>query len=73
MRFENNIISNLVIDVEARSAAFTSIATVRPNKGEAYENEQAWFLYFVEDGSKVKKVVEFCDKDAILRVANTSA
>jgi hypothetical protein len=73
MRFENNIISNLIIDVEARSAAFTSTATVRPNKGEAYENEQAWFLYFVEDGSKVKKVVEFCDKDSILRMANTSA
>jgi hypothetical protein len=73
MRFENNIISNLIIDVEASSAAFTSIATVRPNKGEAYENEQAWFLYFAEDGSKVKIVVEFCDKDAILRMAKTSA
>lgn len=73
LRFENNIISNLFIDVEARSAAFTSIAKVRPNKGEAYECEQAWFLYFVEDGSKVKKVVEFCDKDAILRMASASS
>lgn len=73
LRFENNIISNLIIDVEARSAAFTSIAKVRPVKGESYECEQAWFLYFIEDGTKVKKVVEFCDKDVILRMANASA
>jgi hypothetical protein len=73
LRFENNVISNLVIDVEARSAAFTSVAKVRPNKGEEYECEQAWFLCFNGDGSKVKKVVEFCDKDVILRMANSSA
>lgn len=73
LRFESNVISNLVIDTEARSAAFTSIARVRPIKGDEYECEQAWFLYFVEDGSKVRKVVEFCDKDVILRMANASA
>ncbi|KAB8068484.1 hypothetical protein BDV29DRAFT_199395 [Aspergillus leporis] len=61
LKFRNNIISNLVIDTEARRAAFTSIA------------ELAWFLYFNEDGSKVKKAVEFCDKDVILKMANTAA
>jgi hypothetical protein len=73
LRFENNVISNLAIDVEAYSTAFTSVAKVRPNKGEEYECEQAWFLYFNEDGSKVKRVVEFCDKDVILRMAKASA
>lgn len=73
LRFENNIMSNLIIDVEARRAAFTSVAKVQHLNGEAYECEQAWFLYFIEDGSKVKKVVEFCDKDVILRMASASA
>lgn len=65
--------ANLIIDTEARRAAFTSIAEVQANNGEMYPAELAWFLYFNEDGSKVKKVVEFCDKDVILRMANTAA
>ncbi|GFF59846.1 hypothetical protein IFM51744_10071 [Aspergillus udagawae] len=73
LKFRNNIIANLVIDTEARRAAFTSIADVHANSGESYQAELAWFLYFNEDGSKVKKVVEFCDKDVILKMANTSA
>lgn len=73
LKFRNNVISNLVIDPEARRASFTSIAEVHANTGESYAAEQAWFLYFNEDGSKVKKVVEFCDKDVLLKMANTSA
>jgi hypothetical protein len=73
LKFKNNIMANLIIDTEARRAAFTSIAEVHPNNGETYLAELAWFLYFNEDGSKVKKVVEFCDKDVILRMANTAA
>lgn len=73
LKFRNNIIANLVIDTEARRAAFTSIADVHAVSGESYQAELAWFLYFNEDGSKVKKVVEFCDKDVILRMANTTA
>lgn len=72
LKFKNNIISNLVIDTEARRAAFTSIAEVHPHSGEWYFCEQAWVLYFNEDGSKVNKVVEFCDKDVILKMANTT-
>jgi hypothetical protein len=34
LKFRNNIISNLVIDTEARRAAFTSIAEVHTNSGE---------------------------------------
>lgn len=73
LRYGRPAISNLVIDVEARSAALTSVVTVRPNEGEAYDWEQAWFLYLTEDGSRIKKVVEFCDKDVILRLGAASA
>ncbi|GLA07551.1 hypothetical protein AnigIFM60653_008785 [Aspergillus niger] len=73
LKFTNNIMANLIIDTEARRAAFTSVAEVHANNGETYPAEMAWFLYFNEDGSKVKKVVEFCDKDVILRMANTAA
>jgi hypothetical protein len=73
LKFKNNIMANLVIDTEARRAAFTSIAEVHPKSGESYSSEQAWVLYFNEDGSKVKQVVEFCDKDVILKMAKTAA
>jgi hypothetical protein len=73
LKFKNNVMANLVIDTEARRAAFTSIAEVHAINGEFYHAELAWFLYFNDDGSKVKKVVEFCDKDVIMRMANTSA
>ncbi|KEY66067.1 hypothetical protein S7711_08885 [Stachybotrys chartarum IBT 7711] len=72
MKFKNNLMSNLVIDTEARRAAFTSIAEVHPHNGKTYQVEQAWVLYFNEDGSKVNKVIEFCDKEAILKMANAS-
>ncbi|KAH9203246.1 hypothetical protein DL95DRAFT_399524 [Leptodontidium sp. 2 PMI_412] len=73
LEFRNNIMANLVIDTEARRAAFTSIAEVHAKNGESYSCEQAWVLYFNEDGSKVKKVIEFCDKDVIVKMANTVA
>jgi hypothetical protein len=73
LKFRNNIISNLVIDAETRRASFTSVAEVHPVRGESYPAEFAWFLYFNEDGSKVNKVVEFSDKDVLLKMANTAA
>jgi hypothetical protein len=73
LRFKNNVISNLVIDTVALKAAFTSVAEVHTNSGEVYTAEQAWILSFDEEGRKVKKVVEFCDKDVVLRMANTTA
>ncbi|KAH7367652.1 hypothetical protein B0T11DRAFT_336989 [Plectosphaerella cucumerina] len=61
--FHDGIISNLVIDTETRRAAYTTITTIRTKVGESYTYEVAWTLYFNDDGSKVKKAVEFCDKD----------
>lgn len=73
LKFRNSIIANLVIDTETRRASFTSIAEVHDKHGSSYSCEQAWFLYFNQDGSKVTKVVEFCDKDVLLKMANTAA
>jgi hypothetical protein len=74
LNFKDNIMSNLIIDTEARRAAFTAAAEVYVRRsGETYSSEGAWFLYFNEDGSKVKKVVEFCDKDALLKMASDVA
>ncbi|GIZ46169.1 hypothetical protein CKM354_000930700 [Cercospora kikuchii] len=73
LKFKNNVLSNLVIDTEARLAAFTSIAEIHPVDGtEWYSAEQAWYLCFNDDGSKVTKVVEFCDKDVLVKMASAS-
>ncbi|KAI4648137.1 hypothetical protein J4E93_004548 [Alternaria ventricosa] len=72
--FKDNIMSNLIIDTEARRAAFTAKADVYVrSSGETYTSEAAWFLYLNEDGSKVNKVVEFCEKDALLKMASDVA
>ena len=74
LNFKDNIMSNLIIDTGARRAAFTAATDVYVrSSGEKYSSEAAWFLYFNEDGSKVKKVVEFCDKDALLKMASDVA
>ncbi|KAH6690374.1 hypothetical protein F5X68DRAFT_253278 [Plectosphaerella plurivora] len=74
LKFNSNVIANLVIDTEALRAAFTSLAEVEVlATGETYPVEQSWYLYFTEDGSKVNKVIEFCDKDALVKMASASA
>jgi len=69
-KFINNVMSNLVIDTKASSAAFTSRAEIHPKSEDWYSAEQAWTLYFNVDGSKVKNVIELCDKDAIMKMVN---
>ncbi|KAF6796336.1 hypothetical protein CSOJ01_13254 [Colletotrichum sojae] len=72
LKFEDAIISNLVIDTQALRAAFTTISKIRTDAGERYNAEGAWTLYFTEDATKVKKVIEFCDKDVLVRMAGES-
>lgn len=72
LRFENIKILDLVIDTEACSAAFRSSFEVSRIDGESFDYEQSWFLDFAADGLKVQKVVEFCDKDGILKMAKAS-
>ncbi|USW54665.1 hypothetical protein Slin15195_G079840 [Septoria linicola] len=73
LRFKNNVISHLVIDTETRMASFVAKAEICPLEGDAYPYEQTWTLYFNDDGTKVKKVIEFCDKEGLLRMASASA
>ncbi|KAF6813575.1 hypothetical protein CMUS01_12813 [Colletotrichum musicola] len=72
LKFEDAIISNVVIDTQALRAAFTTISKIRTDAGERYNAEGAWTLYFTVDGTKVKKVIEFCDKDVLVRMAGES-
>ncbi|KAK1977927.1 hypothetical protein LZ30DRAFT_784536 [Colletotrichum cereale] len=63
---QDSVISNLVIDTEARKAAFTSKSNIVYKEGwESHPIEFSWYLDFNQDGSKVKKVIEFCDKDIV--------
>ncbi|WYZ44435.1 hypothetical protein EsH8_VII_000871 [Colletotrichum jinshuiense] len=74
LKFRNGVISNLVIDTDARRAAFTSVSEVFVVKTEeTYPFECSFTLYFNEDGSKVKKVIEFLDKDGTLKMAKASS
>ncbi|UQC81766.1 uncharacterized protein CLUP02_07252, partial [Colletotrichum lupini] len=59
--------SNLVVDSEARKAALTSSSDIKFRDGsENLQLEFSWFFDFNEDGSKVTKVIEFCDKDSVM-------
>ncbi|KAI3540741.1 hypothetical protein CABS01_03143 [Colletotrichum abscissum] len=70
LKFRNGIISNLVIDTEARRAAFTSIFdVVVVGSGEKFASEASFTLYFNENGSKITKVIEFLEKDSTVRMA----
>ncbi|KAF4951703.1 hypothetical protein FSARC_12854 [Fusarium sarcochroum] len=62
-------ISNLTIDTEAHKAAATTVAEMGLKDGGIIILEHAWILDFNEDGSKIVKVVEFCDQDAVRRFA----
>lgn len=73
MKFKNNVMANLVIDTEARKASFTSIAEVHYGQGEWFELEQAWVLELDGEGEKVERVVEFCDKEGIMKMADIAA
>ncbi|KAL0935765.1 uncharacterized protein CTRU02_210356 [Colletotrichum truncatum] len=73
LKFRNGVMSNLVIDTEARCAAFTAYHDVVVAKSEeSYFYECSFTLYFNENGSKIRKVVEFLDKDGTVRMANDS-
>ncbi|KAK6218388.1 hypothetical protein QIS74_06268 [Colletotrichum tabaci] len=71
LKFRNGVISNLVIDTEARLAAFTSVFdVVVVSSGETFPSEASFTLYFNEDGSKITKVIEFLEKDSTVKMAN---
>ncbi|KAF5005496.1 hypothetical protein FDECE_8074 [Fusarium decemcellulare] len=58
-------ISHVVIDVEARKASCMTSSDMVFHDGEVLVMEHTWALDFTDDGSRVKKVVEFCDQDSV--------
>lgn len=64
-------VANMIVDVEARKLAATTTARVLFTVGEreTLVLEFAWFFDFNEDGSKITRVVEFTDGDAVQKMA----
>jgi ketosteroid isomerase-like protein len=60
---KKNTASDMVIDVDARKAAVTAVAELESAGGEKFNLDFAWFLHLNDDGSKIKKIVEFVDSD----------
>ncbi|RBR19170.1 uncharacterized protein FIESC28_05635 [Fusarium coffeatum] len=55
-----NDITDLVIDVDARKAAVTTVATL-VMAGEEISLDFSWFLHLNEDGTEINRIVEFVD------------
>ncbi|KAM0205823.1 hypothetical protein ACHAQI_008826 [Fusarium lateritium] len=60
---KKNIASDMIIDVDARKASVTAVAELEKSGGDTFSLDFAWFLHLTEDGSKIKKIVEFVDSD----------
>lgn len=60
---KKNTASDIVIDVDARKAAVTAVAELELPSGDKFNLDFAWFLHLNDDGSKIKKIVEFVDSD----------
>ncbi|KAF4331994.1 hypothetical protein FBEOM_14222 [Fusarium beomiforme] len=63
-----NEISDLIIDVDARKAAVTTVAELVFNNGEELKSDFSWFLHFNDDGDKICTIVEFVDSETFKRV-----
>ena len=68
-------VANLVIDVEARKLAATTTTQIHYKVGEKERLtlEFSWFFNFNEDGSKITKVVEFTDSNAVQKMLDIAA
>ena len=60
-------VSNVVIDVEARTAAATTVYTNEFSDGELFRFEFTWFLKFNEDGTAITRVLEWVDSAGTTR------
>ncbi|KAI7760596.1 hypothetical protein LZL87_009480 [Fusarium oxysporum] len=68
-----NTISDLIIDIEARKAAVTTVAELVFNNGEELKLDFSWFLHFNEDGDKICKIVEYVDSDTFKSIKGREA
>ncbi|KAH7233343.1 hypothetical protein BKA59DRAFT_488012 [Fusarium tricinctum] len=60
---------HLVIDVEARRAAVSTTGDFKYHDGEVIALEFAFAFYFNDDGTKISKVIEVADSNAVLKMA----
>ncbi|KAK7219818.1 hypothetical protein V2G26_007821 [Clonostachys chloroleuca] len=67
-RMKRHAMSNVVIDSESRKSAATSVLDLEFKDGDATSMELTWFFDFNEDGSAIKRVVEFVDPFALLKL-----
>ncbi|RGP79046.1 hypothetical protein FLONG3_2952 [Fusarium longipes] len=67
-----NNITDLVIDVNARKAAVTSVADM-VFLGEKSTMDFSWFLHLNEDGTKIKRIIEFVDSLGFSRLQQKMA
>ncbi|KAM0355199.1 hypothetical protein ACHAPU_001064 [Fusarium lateritium] len=61
---KSNTPSDVVIDVDGRKAAVTAVTELETSGGQKFNLDFAWFLHLNEDGTKIKKIVEFVDSDS---------
>ncbi|KAK4455249.1 hypothetical protein QBC34DRAFT_389651 [Podospora aff. communis PSN243] len=54
-------VSDVSVDTAAKTAAATAIYVNRVNDGREFRLEFSWHVAFTEGGSKIKRVVEWCD------------
>ncbi|KAI0455476.1 hypothetical protein F5B21DRAFT_503293 [Xylaria acuta] len=67
-------IFNLTVDEVARKSAARTVSVIKFRDGEEMTLENSWFFELVEDGSKIKGIVEFCGEEtARKRVEKTVA
>ncbi|CAG9987792.1 unnamed protein product [Clonostachys byssicola] len=67
-RMKRHTMSNVVIDSESRKSAATSVLDLEFKDGDATAMELTWTFDFNEDGSAIKRVVEFVDPVALLKL-----
>ncbi|KAM0269201.1 hypothetical protein ACHAPA_004469 [Fusarium lateritium] len=65
----NTATRHLVIDVEARCAAVSTTGEFKYRDGDVIALEFAFTFYFNEDGSKISKVIEVADSNAVMKMA----
>ncbi|KAF4452092.1 hypothetical protein F53441_5024 [Fusarium austroafricanum] len=62
-RFED-----LTIDTEARKAAAMTVVDMLYRDGQKDTMEHSWIFDFNEDGSKITRIMEFCDMDGLRKM-----
>ncbi|KAM0247160.1 hypothetical protein ACHAP5_004239 [Fusarium lateritium] len=65
----NTATRHLVIDVEARRAAVSTTEEFKYHDGDVIALEFAFTFYFNEDGTKISRVIEVADSNAVLKMA----